>query len=114
MSKAKIYSEDYANGIAIDFDPSKYKTAVGAGKAFYKALKKLNAALGGPEGEVFMREAGEGYAGGVVPKGAVWVCWESGPYYWGVSTSLSNTGYNRSAGWWTEPHYPFDLMFYPN
>lgn len=95
--------------IKIDFDPKKYKTKASAAKAFHKALCKFCKEVYGQNTdiEVFIDTPEESQERGY---GKNWrVCWESGPYEWAIGVSMQL--HNCSSGWYTEPHYSFDLCF---
>lgn len=94
--------------IKIDFDPTKYKSAAGAAKALYKALRKVSKEVFGqnPRWELFIHNPDQSAAHGF---GKSWrVCWESGPFEWAIPASFECSG----KGWYTEPYYSFDLCFY--
>lgn len=96
--------------LPIDFDPSKFTTAADAAKAFYAALypvvrKCFNQ---NPDVELALWSPEEAEQRGY--QKAWMVSWESGPWEWGVATSLAWL-FNRTAGWYTEPHYSFDVSF---
>lgn len=79
-----------------------------AAKAVYDALKPLVIAAGQkPEIELSMRgPADHHYAG------KCWlVCWEAGPYEWGIPASFAAL---EASGKLCEPYYSFDLCFYDN
>tara|TARA_Y100000817_G_C16857578_1_gene544617 strand:+ start:511 stop:840 length:330 start_codon:yes stop_codon:yes gene_type:complete len=105
----KLYSEDlfeYGDGsIEIDFEPNKYKTKASAAKGLHKALSKLAEDIGQSSREVMLHnpEQAERYG---YSKNWV-VCWETGFYQWATQSDVSN----YDAGWYTEPHYSFDLTF---
>jgi len=92
--------------MVIDYDPKKYSTPAGAAKGLYQALRKECKRRGyDPDTEVWIKNPQEteehGYTGP-----AWWVCWESGPFEWAVSTFVG--------GPWghAEPYWGFDLAFY--
>ena len=81
--------------IEIGFDPTKYKTKAGAAKAFYKALCKFAKEVYGqnPDIEIFIDNPEESEARGY---GKNWrVCWEAGPYEWGLWYFVSGSEYLR-------------------
>lgn len=95
--------------IEIDFDPAKYKSAAGAAKALHKALCKFAAEVYGqnPDIELFIDSPEQSVARGY---GKSWrVCWESGPFEWGVLASFECRA--KDFSWYTEPYYSFDLCF---
>lgn len=77
-----------------------------AAKAVYEALKPLVVEYGqDPKWELSMRGPGEGHYAG-----ACWlVCWEAGPYEWGIPASFAAC---NASGKLCEPYYSFDLCFY--
>ena len=93
--------------LTLDYDPKKYKTAAGAAKGLYDALLKACKARGikDPTTEVWIKTPEETEEHGYMA-GAWWVCWESGPFEWAVSTYVG--------GPWghAEPYWGFDLAFY--
>jgi len=100
------YSSEFGK-IEIDFDPSKYKTAAGAAKAFHKALCKLAKASGANPDYVFLWSPAETASRHM---GECWkVCWEEGCFEWAIGTSDEC---RRPGVWHTEPYYSFDLGFY--
>lgn len=42
------------------------------------------------------------------------ICWESGPYGWGVGSGVVPARYREGANWYTEPHFSFDLCWVPS
>lgn len=100
---------EYGN-ISIAFDPSKYKSAASAAKAFHKALCKFCKEVYGqkPDIEIFIDTPEESQERGY---GKNWrVCWESGPFEWAIPASCECRASDFS--WHTEPYYSFDLCFY--
>jgi hypothetical protein len=99
---------DYQEKIAIDFDPSQHETPEAAAKAFYEALKPVVKSYGqDPEIECGIYDP---ETASQREYGHTWVVWwEAGPYQWGIvaQTWLHNT----DAGWFTEPHFSFDVCF---
>lgn len=84
------------------------KTKQGAAKRLYAGLQDYCEAVGMPRSEVFIQTPEESAQGGY---GKCWrVCFEAGPYEWGISASLDWL-FNRGAGWYTEPYYSFDVCF---
>ena len=80
---------------------SKYKSAKGRAKAVHKVLCAAAAAEGlKPEIECFVRQE----------PGQWRVSWESGPYCWAIVASEAFC----QCGILAEPHYNFDLCFYPD
>lgn len=41
------------------------------------------------------------------------IIWEDGPYDWAVTWSLQPDGYDRAAGWFSEPENGCILSYYP-
>lgn len=79
-----------------------------AAKAVYEALKPVVVLFGQkPEIELSMRgPADHHYAG------KCWlVCWEAGPWEWGINASFVAC---NASGQLCEPYYSFDLCFYDN
>ena len=69
-------------------------------EAVHGALRLLAKQWGhNPDIETFMRPEG----------GAMRVCWEAGPYSWAYVASEALC----QVGIFAEPHYNFDLCFYP-
>lgn len=95
--------------LAIDYDASKYETCEAAAKAFYEALKPVVAAYGqDPEVECGIFDPD---TASQREYGRTWVVWwEAGPYEWAIPASMEFM-FNRQAGWFTEPHFSFDLCF---
>jgi len=91
--------------MVIDYKPSKYKTKAAAAKNLYKALVKFELSIGGNASEVIIQTPEESEECGT---GKNWrVIYESGIYEWAIAAEI----YNSKAGWYTEPHYSFDLCF---
>lgn len=91
--------------VIIDYTPSKYKTKAAAAKNLYRALVELELEIGGSASEVIIQTPEESEKCGT---GKNWrVIWESGIYQWAIAAVI----YNDKAGWYTEPHYSFDLCF---
>lgn len=104
----KIYDPDNYRAViaTIAFDPAKYKTKSGAAKAFHKALCKMCRDWGlNPDIEIFIDTPEQSEARGY---GRNWrVCWESGPFEWGIHASIQMRG-----PWgYCEPYHSFDLCF---
>jgi len=74
------------------------------------------------------REHGEHWAGEVLvsppeqtegePSGCWRLCWESGPYQWGITDSFGGGAvvpkrycWSTEHGWYTEPYHSFDLCY---
>ena len=107
-------------------DLTKYKTAAGAAKAAHRTLRKYCAYLGmDPDIEVFIKTPAEKW----MDCSGWFVCWESGPYEWGIKVSCDydcddpkQTGrmpvplkidHDRRSGAWTaEPYWSFSLVFF--
>lgn len=90
----------------LNWNPSKYKTKAAAAKALYKALCKECKSYGSdPSYEVWIKSPEESVEHGYV--GKAWhVCWESGPYMWGVNV-FANADWGHCETYWG-----FDLAFY--
>jgi hypothetical protein len=79
---------------------SKRKSCKGRAEAAFKAMCKFAAAVGcDPARECFMRQEREGWR----------VSFEAGPYQWAIVASEALA----QLGIFAEPHYSFDLCFYP-
>ncbi len=105
-------------------DLTKYKTASGAAKAAYRKLQEYAEYLGQRPDEVFIKTPAENWEG----CGGWFVCWEGGPYEWGIKVSGDydcddphQTGGmpvplkcdpSKRVGWMTEPYWSFSLVFY--
>lgn len=77
------------------------KTARGQARAAHNILRRAAARLNmNPDIEVFMRDEGN----------FIRVSWESGPYEWAIVASDALC----QVGVFAEPHYSFDLCFYPS
>lgn len=96
--------------IEIDFDPSQYTTKAGAAKALHKALSALAKASGqNPKIEVILQTPEQAK---LSIGSEFWrVIWEAGPYEWAIGASMQCHNMSRDGGWFTEPHYSFDLCF---
>lgn len=91
----------------LDFDPNKYKTTEAAAKAFYEVLNAYAKEAGYGDKSVSLWNPTEAVERGY---GRNWmVSWEDGPYQWGICTSAHVR--STASGWYTEPHYSFDLCF---
>lgn len=105
MSTA-FFNEELGCEDTLGWNPGAYKTAEGAAKGLYAALRKKAKAYGmNPDAEVWIKSPDESEKHGYV--GRQWhVCWESGPFDWGVSVFAS--------GPWghCETYWGFDLAFY--
>ena len=106
-------------------DLTSYKTAAGAAKAAHRKLREYCEYLGmNPDIEVFIKPPSENWQG----CGGWFVCWESGPYDWGIKVSgdydwddPDQTGRMpvplkcdpaQRVGWMAEPYWSFSLVFY--
>ena len=79
---------------------SKRKSCKGRAEAAYKAMCKFAADTGcNPERECFIRKEREGWR----------ISFEAGPYQWAIVASEAL----GQVGIFAEPHYSFDLCFYP-
>ena len=84
-------------------------------KMLYDALcKKCEDCGMDPKWEVFMTSDHEKYS--EIDKGQIWVCWESGPYEWGVGYSLGSQPQSYDwpevkQDWYLETYYGFDVIF---
>jgi hypothetical protein len=87
------------------------KNAETMAKAAYGVVRTMCAEGGDdPDYETFIKtpEESGNYLGGVP---GVWlVCWESGPYMWALGACMS---VSVEFGKLSEPHYGFDMTFYP-
>lgn len=91
----------------MDAVPVGQRNAETLAKAAYAAIRETSAEWGqNPDIECFLKAPGEEAYDG--ERNRWLVCWESGPYQWGTSVSMS-LPYGL-----TEPYYSFDLSFYPN
>ena len=74
-------------------------TARRAATALHKVCRDYAKKAGmNPDIEVTMRHEGKGH---------YWVCWESGPYEWGIIATMNSTGPVLA-----EPRWGFDLNLY--
>lgn len=98
-------------GIIAAIDALPEKTAETMAKAAYAAVREACAAEGqNPDIETFIKtpEESHDYLGGTP---GVWlVCWEAGPYMWAIDIGMAIV---KQTGKLCEPHYGFDLTFYP-
>ena len=79
---------------------SKRKGCKGRAKAAYDAMCQFAAAIGcDPERECYIRQEREGWR----------ISFEAGPYQWAIVASEALC----QCGIFAEPHYSFDLCFYP-
>ena len=79
---------------------SKRKGCKGQAKAAYDAMCQFAKAMGcNPERECFMRAENGGWR----------ISFEAGPYQWAIVASEALC----QCGIFAEPHYSFDLCFYP-
>ena len=79
---------------------SKRKSCKGRAKAAYDAMCKFAAAIGcNPDKECYIRQEREGWR----------ISFEAGPYQWAIVASEALC----QCGIFAEPHYSFDLCFYP-
>jgi hypothetical protein len=101
---------EYDGGhIRFNYDPSQYKSAAGNAKALYKAVCQMAADFGqNPEIEVLIQTPEQAEKKGY---GKMWrVCWEAGPYEWGIEAS----GQIRGQWGYAEPYHSFDVSFATN
>jgi multimeric flavodoxin WrbA len=105
-------------------DLTSYKTAAGAAKAAHRKLQEYAVSLGQRADEVFIKTPAERWEGCT----GWFVCWEGGPFEWGVKVSCdydcddpNQTGGMpvplkcnpaQRVGWMTEPYWSFSLVFY--
>lgn len=101
---------DEEKAIEIDFDPAQHDTKESAAKALHKALSALAEDRGQkPEIEVILQTPEQAEKSGC---GRHWrVIWEAGPWEWAIGASFNCHNIRRDSGWYTEPHYSFDLCF---
>lgn len=108
MSNINYFSE--YGPLELDFDPSKYKSASGAAKAFHKALTELAESIGlcaeyvhlwNPEKASKMRGT-DGWC----------VCWDEGCFEWSYGTASDINDQRGFANWYAEPYYSFDICFH--
>ena len=79
---------------------SKRKSCKGQAEAAFKAMCDFAKAVGcNPERECFIRQEGDSWR----------VSFEAGPYEWAIVASEALC----QCGIFAEPHYSFDLCFYP-
>jgi hypothetical protein len=89
----------------LDYDAASYPSARSAARGLYNVLKKLAVETGQKETEVFIQSPAENAR---TCYGKNWrVCWEAGPYEWGVEIA----GQVRGEWGYTEPYHSFDLIF---
>ena len=86
-----------------------------AAARLYEALKKECADWGqDPSCEVYMTSDHNKCE--YIKEGEIWVCWEAGPFDWGVSYSLgshpdSYSWPKTNQDWYLETYYGFDVIF---
>ena len=86
-----------------------------AADMLYQALRKQAKRMGfDPDIEVFMTDDYKKY--GTFDKGDIWVCFEAGPWEWGVAYSLSSHpgSYDMMSNphdWYLECYHGFDVIF---
>jgi hypothetical protein len=92
--------------LKLRWEPSKSKTAAGAAKSLYRALRAACEAEGyDPDSEVWIKSPEESERHGYV--GKCWhVCWESGPMDWSCAV------FTNEAWGHCETYWGFDLAFY--
>lgn len=79
---------------------SKRKSCKGQAEAAFKAMCDFAKAVGcNPERECFIRQEGDSWR----------ISFEAGPYEWAIVASEALC----QCGIFAEPHYSFDLCFYP-
>lgn len=84
-------------------------TAEEAARTLYEFLREFVGKIGyDPDAEVYLRSPEDSDNNTIAP-GCWWVCWESGPYSWGVGYSLS--GKTIGTKWYGDTHYGFDIIF---
>jgi len=86
-----------------------------AADQLYQALRKQAESMGfNPDTEVFMTSDHERYE--EISEGQIWVCFEAGPWEWGVGYSLGShpESYDMMSNphdWYLECYYGFDVIF---
>jgi len=86
-----------------------------AANQLYQALREQAKRMGfDPDTEVFMTDDYKKYD--TIDEGDIWVCFEAGPYDWGVGYSLSShpESYDMMSNphdWYLETYYGFDVIF---
>ncbi len=86
-----------------------------AANQLYQALRKQAKRMGfNPDTEVFMTSDHENYE--EISEGQIWVCFEAGPWEWGVGYSLGShpESYDMMSNphdWYLECYYGFDVIF---
>lgn len=86
-----------------------------AAEQLYQALRKQAERMGfDPDTEVFMTSDHENYE--EIGEGQIWVCFEAGPWEWGVGYSLGSHSEsydmtNNPHNWYLECYYGFDVIF---
>tara|TARA_R100000781_G_C4047064_1_gene116093 strand:- start:308 stop:670 length:363 start_codon:yes stop_codon:yes gene_type:complete len=86
-----------------------------AAKQLYQALREQAKKMGfDPDSEVFMTSDYENYE--EICEGQIWVCFEAGPYDWGVGYSIGShpSSYDMMSNpqdWYLETYYGFDVIF---
>ena len=94
---------------------SKEVTKEEAATRLYEALKKECKEWGqNPDYEVIMTS--DHTKCDYITEGQIWVCWEAGPYDWGVGYSLgshpdSYSWPKTNQDWYLETYYGFDVIF---
>ena len=94
---------------------SKEVTKEEAAARLYQALKKECEEWGqNPKSEVYMTS--DHTKCEYITEGQIWVCWEAGPYDWGVGYSLGShpKSYDMMSNpqdWYLETYYGFDVIF---
>lgn len=108
MSKINYHSE--FGPMQIDFDPSKYKTAAGAAKAFHKVLTDLAKSIGCSPEYVYLWNPKE-TAERREHSNSWCVCWDEGCFEWAVGTSDEINHERGFCDWYAQPYYSFDMCF---
>lgn len=103
------------------------KTPKGAASATYKALMAWAKKMDMPTSDLVLWEPDRAELAGFGPYWSI--CWESGPYNWGVNLSMGEpmfaggfSGYDsspeidlmKSNSWYCECYWSFTLLFTPS
>ena len=114
VKKTFNYHETLDPGLLPDLS-SKVVPKEQAAKQLYQALCEQAKRMGfNPDIEVFMTSDHKKYS--EINEGDIWVCFEAGPWEWGVAYSLSShpKSYDMMSNphdWYLECYYGFDVIF---